>query len=58
MVTNNTPRLPGYIPIMEFFHKYSFKKVLGFTVTEGGGSNDSGDIYISHFPDNYSNVSI
>ena len=43
---------------MSILYKYSYRKVLVFIATEGDGSAEPGDPYLSHFPDIYSNVSI
>ena len=52
------PRVPGGRTLMAIGYKYNSRKVLGFIATEGGGSTEPGDPYLSHFPDIYSNVSV
>ena len=44
------PRKIGY--------KYNSRKFLGFIATEGGGSTEPGNTYLSCFPENYYNVYI
>ena len=39
-------------------YKYNSRKVIGFIDTEGAGSTEPGDQYLSIFPDIYSNVSV
>ena len=53
-----TPRVPGSIPLVVIEHKYNYRKVLGFIATEGGGSTERGDPYLSSFPGIYFNVSV
>ena len=43
---------------MAIVYKCSSRKVLGYIDTEGAGSTEPGDPYLSHFPDIYSNVSV
>ena len=54
----STPRFPGEQPLLAIGYKYSSMNPLWFIATEGGGSNDPGDPYLSRFPDIYSNVSV
>ena len=54
----STPRVPGGRIILAIGYKYNYRKVLVFIATEGAGSTDPGDIYLSLFPDIYSNVSV
>ena len=56
-VINSTTRVPGGRPLMAIVYKYNYRKVLGFIYTEGAGSTEPGDPYLSLFPDIYSNVS-
>ena len=49
-VMKSTPIVPGDIPPMAIGYKYSSQKVLGFITTEGAGSNDPGDPYLSRSP--------
>ena len=52
LVLKSNPRVPGDIPLMDS------RKVLGFIATEGYGSTEPGDTYVSRFPDIFSNVSV
>ena len=58
LVLKSTPRFPGERPILTIGYKYNYRKVLGFIATEGSGSTEPGDPYLSPFPDIYSNVSV
>ena len=58
IVMRITPRVPGGIPPRAMVYKYNSRKFLGFIATEGAGSTESGDPYLSRFPDMYYNVSI
>ena len=58
LVMRITPRVPGGIPTRAMVYKYNSRKFLGFIATEGAGSTESGDPYLSRFPDMYYNVSI
>ena len=49
---------PVDIPLIDIGYKYNYQKALRFNATEGARSTDPGGPYLSHFPDNYSNVSI
>ena len=51
-------RVPCDRPLMNIGYKYNSRKVLLFIATEGAGSTEPGDPYLSHFPDIYSNVSV
>ena len=53
-----TPIFPVDRPPMAIGYKYNSRKFLGFIATEGAGSTESGDPYLSRFPDMYYNVSI
>ena len=48
-----TPIFSGDIPLMAIGYKQNSHKVLVFITTEGSGSTDPVDIYLSRFPDNY-----
>ena len=54
----STPRFPGERPLLAIGYKYNSRKVLGFIATEGAGSTEPGDPYLSRFPGIYSNVSV
>ena len=56
IVMKITQNVPVVIPLLAIGYKYSSSKVLGFIATEGGGSNEPSDPYLSCFPDIYSNV--
>ena len=58
LVINSTPRVPGVKPLTFIGYKYSYRKVLRFIATEGAGSTELGDTYLSRFPDIYSNISV
>ena len=58
LVLKSTPIFPRERPILDIGCKYNSRKVLGFIVTEGAGSTEPGDPYLSRFPDIYSNVSV
>ena len=53
LVLKSTPRVPIEIPLMTIGYKYNSRKVLGFIATEGGRITESGDPYLSRFPDIY-----
>ena len=55
---NSTSIVPGGIKLMAIGYKYNSRKVLGFIATEGDGSTEPGDPYLSSFPDIYSNFSV
>ena len=54
----STLRFPGERPLLAIGYNYNSSKVLGFIATEGAGSTEPGDPYLSCFPDIYSNVSV
>ena len=54
----STPGVPGDRPLMAILYTYNYRKVLGFISTKGFGSTESGDPYLSRFPDIYYNVSV
>ena len=54
----STARVPGERPLLEIGYKYNYRKVLWFIATEGDGSTEPGDTYLSHFPDIYYTVSV
>ena len=58
LVLKSAPGFTGEIPLLSIGYKYNSRKVLGFIVTEGSGSTEPGDPYLSRFPDIYSNVSV
>ena len=58
LVMNIAPIVPGGRPLMSIEYKYNSRKVLGVIDTEGGGSGEPGDTYLSCFPDIYYNVSV
>ena len=55
---NSTPIVPGGRPLLDIGYKYNPRKIPGFIATEGGGSTEPGDPYLSCFPNIYSNVSV
>ena len=58
LVIKRTPRVPDVIPLMAIGYTYNSINVLVFIATEGAGSNELGDPYLSRFPNMYSNVYI
>ena len=54
----SNPIFPCGRPLLAIGYKYNFSKFLGFIATEGAGSTEPGDPYLSHYPDIYSNVSV
>ena len=57
-VMKSTTRFPGGRPLMAIVYMYNSRNILGFIATEGSGSNEPGDPYLSRFPNIYSNVSV
>ena len=58
LVLKSTPIFTGEIPLLAIGYKYNSRKVLRFISTEGSGSTEPGDPYLSRFPDIYLNVSV
>ena len=58
LVLKSNPRFPGERPLLSIGYKYNSSKVIGFIATEGSGSTEPGDPYLSRFPGIYSNVSV
>ena len=58
LVLKSNPRFPGETPLLAIGYKYNYRKILVFIATEGAGSTEPGDPYLSSFPDIYSNVSV
>ena len=58
LVIMSTPRVPGGKPLLAIGYKYNYRMVLVFIATEGDGSTEPGDTYLSCFPYIYSNVYI
>ena len=58
LVMKISPIFPVERPLLAIGYKYSSSKLLVFIATEGAGSTEPGDPYLSCFPDIYSNVSI
>ena len=57
IVMKSNPRVPGDRPLMAIWYKYYSRKVLGFISTEGAGSTEPGDPYLSCCLGKFSNVS-
>ena len=55
---NNTPRFIGDRPLSAIGYKCNYREVPGFFTCEGGVNTEPGGPYLSHFPENYSNVYI
>ena len=53
-----TTRVPSGRQLLSIEYKYNYRRVLGFITTEGVGSTERGDPYLSRLPDIYSNVSV
>ena len=58
IVLKSTLRFPGERPLPAIGCNYNYTKFLGFISTDGSGSTEPGDPYLSCFPDIYSNVSV
>ena len=58
LVMKSTPRFPCGRPLLAIGYKYNYRKVLLFIATEGDGSTEPVDPYLSCFPDIFSNVSV
>ena len=58
LVMKSTPIVIGGRPLLAICYRYNSRKVLGFIANEGDGSYAPGDLYLSIFPDIYSNVSV
>ena len=58
LVIKNDPRGLGNIPLMDIRYKYRYQKVLGVTFIEKSGSTEPGATELSHYPENYLNISI
>ena len=58
LVMKSTTRVPGGRSPLVIGYKYNSRKVLGFIATEGAGSNEPGDPYLSSLPDIYYYVSV
>ena len=54
LVLKSTPIFPGEIPLLVIGYNYNYRKVLGFIASEGSGSTEPGDPYLSRFPEIYS----
>ena len=55
LVLKCTLRFPVEIPLLDIRYEYNSRKV---TATEGDGSTEPGDPYLSCFPDIYLSVSV
>ena len=51
LVLKIIPRFPCGSPLLDIGYKYNYRKVLGFIDTDGTGSTEPGDPYLSRFPD-------
>ena len=56
LVIKSNPIFTDKRPLLAIGYKYNSRKVLGFIATEGAESTESGDLYLSHFPDIFSSV--
>ena len=55
---NINTRFPAGGPLLEIVYNHNSRKVLGFIATEGDGSTEPGDPYLSRLLYIYSNVSV
>ena len=55
---NSTPTVPGDRPLIFIGCKYISQKVPGFSYMEVAVSALPGVTYLSHYPDDYSNVGV
>ena len=58
LVMKSTPRVTGGIPLLTIGYKYNSRRVLRFITTEEDGSTETGDPYLSCFPETYYNDSV
>ena len=58
LVMNSTPILTGVRKLMAIGYKYNSREIIGFISTEGSGSTEPGDPYLSHFHNTFSSVSV
>ena len=58
IVLKRNLRVPGDRPLTAIGYKYIYRKLLGFIDNEGSGSTESGDPYVSCFPEFFSGVSV
>ena len=58
IVMKSTPRVPGDRPLTAIGYRYRSYKVIGFIANEGARITEPDVPYLSHYPDDYSNVSI
>ena len=58
LVMKSIPIVPGGRPLLAIGYKYNSRKFLGFIATKGAGSTEPGDLYLSRFPDIYSDLSV
>ena len=58
IVMKSNPRVPGGRPLIDIEYKQNSRKVIGFISTGGSGSTETGDNYLSCFPEIYSNFSV
>ena len=58
LVMKSTPTAHVGRPLLDVGYRYNSRKVLGYIATEGAGSTEPGDPYLSCFPNIFSDVSI
>ena len=51
-------RVTGDRPLMALVYKYNYRKVIGFIATEGSVITELVHLYLSRFPEIYSNISV
>ena len=54
----SNPIVPRKKPLLAIGYKHNYRRVLWFIATDGAGSTEPGDTYLSCFPDIYYNVSV
>ena len=50
--------VPGGRTLIAIGYKYNARKVLSFIVTDNAGSTKTGILYLSKYPDQFTNVAI
>ena len=58
LVLKSNPMLPGDRPLIAIGYKYNLRKVLSFIVTDNTGSTNTSILYLYHYLDQFTNVSI
>ena len=58
LVLKSTTRVPGGRPLMEIGYNYNSRRFRVLIATEGSGSTEPGNPYLSYLPDIFSNVDV